>query len=59
MRNLVRAAEILNALTRRKLELEAKVRMVTSSTSYAEVVAIKLEHASVVQRIERIEKFLS
>lgn len=58
MKSLHEKAELLNALTRRKLEIESQVRMVDCSTSLQRVQALKSEHARVVARIVRLESRL-
>jgi len=55
MTDLARRVEILNGLTRRKLELEAALRMVTFSTSGATIRLAKRELARVNVRIKSLE----
>jgi primosomal protein N'' len=58
MADLVKLTERLNRLTRRKLEIEAAVKMVDLSTSTERVRALKHEHARCDQAIERLERRL-
>jgi hypothetical protein len=59
MTDLARRVEVLNGLTRRKLELEAALRMVTWETSSALVRRAKRELLHVNARIKRLEEKLS
>lgn len=54
-RGLVQLAALLNELTRRRLEVEAQLRMVTLLTSLQVVQALKREHAALTGRIARLE----
>lgn len=58
MADLVKLAERLNALLRRKLEVEAAVRMVDLSTTTERVRALKREHAELVDRIARLQRWV-
>lgn len=58
MKDLHAKAALLNALTRRKLEVEAAVRMIVSETALQKVQALKREHANLVKRIARLESVL-
>lgn len=58
MKDLHRRVEILNALYRRRLELEAQSKMVTTTTATSTVRALKAEHARVVHRIALLERKL-
>lgn len=51
MKDLHAKAALLNALTRRKLEVESQVRMIVSETALSKVIALKREHARLVKRI--------
>jgi len=55
MKSLADKAALLNALQRRKLEIESKVRMIVSSTALQTVIALKREHARLVKRIASLE----
>lgn len=56
MADLAKLAERLNRLARRKLEIEAAVRMVDLTTTTERVRSLKREHARVVATIERLER---
>jgi hypothetical protein len=58
MASLERLADRLNQLARRKLEIEAQVKMVDLSTSTTRVRSLKREHARVVATIARLERRL-
>lgn len=58
MKSLAQMADELNRLTRRKLEIEASVRMVKLDTPLPIVRALKSEHAEVVGKIRRLERRL-
>lgn len=55
MKSLADKASLLNALVRRRLEIESQVRMIDLSTSSQRVQALKREHARLVGRIKRLE----
>lgn len=55
MSSLEKRVERLNALTRRKLELEAMVRMVDLGTTTERVRTLKREHRRVVEKIAYLE----
>ncbi len=55
MKSLAEKAELLNALTRRRLVIEAAVRTVDLATPLERVRELKREHARVVRRIQRLE----
>jgi hypothetical protein len=55
MTDLARRVEILNGLTRRKLELEAALRMVTWDTRSSVIRLAKRELARVNARIKTLE----
>lgn len=59
MMSLYEKADLLNALTRRKLEVESQLKMVDVATLLRRVQALKREHARVVRLLARLEGKLS
>ena len=58
MKDLHAKAALLNALIRRRSEVETQVRAIISSTALDKVQALKREHAQLCRRIARLESVL-